>query len=194
MFCHVGFSLCFIECDHGQIVDAFPKPTDYATLIPGAINTTKQAGNLPDNEVFSRPEFGNVALSRIHGFGAGSAYPQGLRHNLFCVDRPSSTRCSIKAASGFQVQQGTRTMTKVTTLASRRAAPKATPTTSTSTSAADLVQLHAQACNGLHAALRLLTSPSTEADAATFTQALSRAMRATTALKQACTAMEGGAA
>ena len=60
--------------------------------------------------------------------------------------------------------------------------------------APDLVQLHAQAVNGLHAALRLLTSPSIEADKATFSQALSRAMRATTALKRACTAMNEGAA
>lgn len=86
-------------------------------------------------------------------------------------------------------------MTTVTTLASRRAAPKATPTTSTSASqCADLVQLHAQACNGLHAALRLLTSPGIEADKATFTKAMGRAMRAASALKQACAAMEGGAA
>ena len=58
----------------------------------------------------------------------------------------------------------------------------------------DVIQLHAQAVNGLHAALRLLTSPTTEADTATFTQALSRAMRATTALKRACTAMSEVAA
>ena len=60
--------------------------------------------------------------------------------------------------------------------------------------APDLIQLHAQAVNGLHAALRLLTSPTTEADKATFAQALSRAMRATTALKRACAAMNEVAA
>ena len=95
-------------------------------------------------------------------------------------------------------------MTTVTTLASRRAAPtpsQATtatpgnPTTTTSPGAgADLIQLHAQACNGLHAALRFLTASHIEADEAAFTQALARAMRATTALKQACAAMQGGAA
>lgn len=97
-------------------------------------------------------------------------------------------------------------MSTVITLASRRAAPKlpqattaSYSTTATSASpcpraAADLVQLHAQACNGLHAALRFLTHPEIEADSAAFTQALRRAMRATSALKQACAAMEGGAA
>ena len=60
--------------------------------------------------------------------------------------------------------------------------------------APDLIQLHAQAVNGLNAALRFLTSPSIEADSAAFTKALSRAMRATSALKQACTAMNEVAA
>ena len=60
--------------------------------------------------------------------------------------------------------------------------------------APDLIQLHAQAVNGLNAALRFLTSPSVEADSKAFTQALSRAMRATTALKRACSAMNEVAA
>ncbi|MEN9842820.1 MAG: hypothetical protein RLZZ612_649 [Pseudomonadota bacterium] len=50
----------------------------------------------------------------------------------------------------------------------------------------DLIQLHAQACNGLHAALHHLTTPSTEPDAVTLARALSRVIRASTALKQAC--------
>ncbi len=50
----------------------------------------------------------------------------------------------------------------------------------------DLAQLHAQAVTALSAALRLVTSPSIEPDGAAFSKALSRAMRATTALKRAC--------
>jgi hypothetical protein len=51
----------------------------------------------------------------------------------------------------------------------------------------DLIQLHAQACNGLHAALQLLTDTSTTApDLDVFNRALARALRATSALKQAC--------
>ena len=72
----------------------------------------------------------------------------------------------------------------------------ATPTRArTSASPApDVIQLHAQAVNGLNTALRFLTSPSVEADSAAFTHALSRAMRATTALKRACAAMNEVAA
>lgn len=56
---------------------------------------------------------------------------------------------------------------------------------------ATLVQLHAQAHNGLAAALHLLTDPSaSELDM--LHRALGRAMRATTALKRAC-ALAGGA-
>jgi len=69
-------------------------------------------------------------------------------------------------------------------------APTAKPTTPT----ADLVSLHMAACNGLSAALRLLTDPDTDTDAAVFARALARAMRATTALKRACAELNGGAA
>ena len=41
-------------------------------IFPGAIHTTKQAGNLPDSEVFSRPEFKVLDV--------GIAYPQGRQH------------------------------------------------------------------------------------------------------------------
>lgn len=72
--------------------------------------------------------------------------------------------------------------------------PQRTPTARPEwAQAADLIQLHAQACNGLQAALHHLTTPSTEPDAITLSRALSRAIRATTALKQACAvAKEGG--
>jgi hypothetical protein len=59
----------------------------------------------------------------------------------------------------------------------------------------DLIQLHAQACNGLHAALQLLTDTNTTApDSAVFSRALGRALRATAALKLACAEANGGAA
>ena len=72
--------------------------------------------------------------------------------------------------------------------------PATQGTTAPTSPTHDVIQLHAQAVNGLSAALRFLTSPSIEADSAAFTLALARAMRATSALKQACAAMEGGAA
>lgn len=83
-------------------------------------------------------------------------------------------------------------MSNVITLTSRRAAPTQPVT---GTQAPDLIALHAQACNGLHAALRHLTSADAQTDAQMFTAALARAMRATTALKRACEAQgKGGAA
>ena len=67
-------------------------------------------------------------------------------------------------------------------------------TTAPTSASHDVIQLHAQAVNGLNAALRFLTSPSIEADSKAFTLALARTMRATTALKRACTAMNEVAA
>ena len=151
----------------------------------GASHTTKQAGNLPDNEVFSRPKFAHAAPCCIHGFGAGSAYPRGLRHNLFCVDIPSSTRRSIQVASGFQVQQGTEAMT-----ATRKTLvlPQHTHARLQSEQA-DLIQLHAQAIDGLNAALTHLTTPSDAPQVVILSRALSRTIRASTVLKRACSAL-----
>ena len=70
-------------------------------------------------------------------------------------------------------------MTQVITLASRRAAP-VSPTTPTK---AELVQLHARACNALHMALHHLTSPDTSP--AMWAAATARAHRGLAALKQA---------
>jgi hypothetical protein len=59
----------------------------------------------------------------------------------------------------------------------------------------ELIRLHATACNGLHGALKLLTDTSTSTpDSEVFSRALARAMRATTALKQACAQASRGAA
>ena len=71
---------------------------------------------------------------------------------------------------------------------------KAARATTSTSPAPDLIQLHAQAVNGLNAALRFLTSPNIEADSKAFNQALSRALRATSALKRACSAMNEVAA
>jgi hypothetical protein len=91
-----------------------------ATVHLGARHTTKQAGDLSDNEVFSRPEFENADLRCIHGFGAGSAYPQGRQHNLFCVSIPSPTLRPRQPDGGFQFNKERETMT--TTPASLRTA------------------------------------------------------------------------
>ena len=87
-----------------------------ANIHIGAQNTTKQAGNLPDSEVFSRPKF--MVLD------VGIVYPQGRRHNLFCVLNPHiHPECLKSARDGFSVQQGTEAMTTVNTTTTPKAAP-----------------------------------------------------------------------
>jgi hypothetical protein len=75
------------------------------TVIPGALNTTKQAGSLSDNEVFSRPEFASAGLSRLHGFGRDGANRKAARTTCFVfrTSRPPVAR--LKVARGFQSQQ-----------------------------------------------------------------------------------------
>lgn len=83
-------------------------------------------------------------------------------------------------------------MTNVIPLASRRAVPpvphvraSAPPTTSTpQDNELHLVQLHASACNGLHAALHHLRDPKAT-EPAMWAQAIARTQRALTAMKRA---------
>jgi hypothetical protein len=145
-----------------------------ATFQTGASHTKKQAGNLPDSEVFSRSEFVDLSLLTSHGFGAGSAYPQGRQHNLFCVTTPSSTFCPSQASGGFQFNKELEIMIKVTT------------------STADKIARQQAIENALNTALFHIRQPSTST--ALFA-ATGRASRALTMLKQACAdAQIGGAA
>ena len=168
-----------------------------ATVKPGAQNTTKQAGNLPDSEVFSRPKF--MVLD------VGIVYPQGRRHNLFCVLNPHiHPECLKSARDGFSVQQGTKTMTNVTTLASRRAAlscvqtpasfPALTPSPAGHAPAPEPHAVERQQAieNALSTALYFIRQPYS---ATALHAATGRASRALSLLKNACTeAQNGGAA
>ena len=148
-----------------------------ATFQPGAQHTMEYAGNLPDSEVFSRPEFKDVSkFGRIYGFGAGSVYPQGRQHGVFRVLKPSSTRFSQQAASGFQSQYGAETMTTVNT-----------PTTPISGNPSPLARQQAIE-NALSMALYHVRNGDTHS-------AVGRAIRAASMLKQACAEIQiGGAA
>ena len=147
-------------------------------IVRGAEHTMKQAGDLPDSEVFSRSEFGHAAHGGMHGFGAGSAHPQGRQHGLFHVFKPSSTRYWLNTgASGFQVQQGTETMPIITVKKRTSVAPIATTST----------ELTAQARQRLQEAIGLLQGTPSEADTA---RALGRILTASRALKR----VVGGAA
>lgn len=88
----------------------------YGTIPLGAEHTMYTAGYLPDNEVFSRPEFLlNAVLRRFHaGFGAGSVYPQGRRHGCVHVFKPSPTLALNRQTVVFEAHTGVKTMTITT--------------------------------------------------------------------------------
>ena len=148
-------------------------------MISGASHTTKQADNLPDTEVFSRSEFEDgLSFQGVHGYGAGSAYPQGRQHNLFCVTTPSSTLRPSQADGGLSVQQGTKAMTTVNT-----------PNPPASGNPSALIRQQAIE-NALSAALYFIRLPSESG----LQAATGRAIRAVSMLNQACAVVrEGGA-
>ena len=143
---------------------AMPSSWCRATVRAGARHTTKQAGNLPDSEVFSRSEFEFSGLGvLIRKDGSATCFaclhpapPDGL--DSHCV--------------GFQFNKERETMT-TSPVASRSAAPTTTP---------DLVQLHLQACNALAQALHTLRN--SECTANDLHRAIGRTLRAGTALKR----------
>ena len=139
-------------------------------ILPGAQNTTKQAGNLPDSEVFSRPEFKVL--------GVGIAYPQGRQHNLFCVLNPHThPECLKSARDGFSVQQGTEAMTTVNTIT--------TPKTGNTATLARQQAIE----NALTTALYFIRLPTTDSG---LRAATGRAIRAASMLKQACAEISNG--
>ena len=138
----------------------------------GASHTTDTAGNLPDSEVFSRPEFVSAGLSRLHDFGAGSAYPQGRQHGCIHVTIPSSTFWPSQLDGGFQSHTGARTMTKVNT-----------PTTPANGITPALARQQAIE-NALESALYFIR---TDHPHYSLCLATARARRALSLLKQACT-------
>jgi len=78
-----------------------------ATVRSGAIHTTKQAGNLPDSEVFSRPN------TLVLGLGVPNRKAGSTTCFVWIYPAPPYGLASQKA--GFQSQQGAETMTTVTT-------------------------------------------------------------------------------
>ena len=139
------------------------------TFRTGAQNTTKQAGNLPDSEVFSRPEFKVL--------GVGIAYPQGRRHNLFCVLNPHTHSACLKSTrNGFQFNKEPETMTKVPS-------PRTSPV--------DNITSQQAIENALSMALYFMRLPRTPS---AIRAATGRANRALTLLKTACTDTQTGGA
>ena len=151
-----------------------------ATFHAGARHTMYNAGNLSDNEVFSRPEFKDgPKFRRIYGFGAGSAYPQGRQHGVVHVSIPSSTFWPRQPDGGFQSHNGAEAMTKVNTLT--------TPKTGNTSPLARQQAIE----NALSTALYFIRLPSTESG---LKAATGRAIRAASMLKQACAEIQNGGA
>ena len=139
---------------------------------PGAEHTKSEAADLPDSEVFSRPEF--MVL------GVGNRYPQGRGHRFGGVFKPHVHPADLNnRRMVFATPEGVKAMS-TSPLASRSAAPTITPTTGNTTP--DLVQLHLQACNALAQALHTLRN--SDCSASDLHRAISRTMRAGTALKR----------
>jgi hypothetical protein len=138
-------------------------------LGPMLENILDKAGNLPDSEVFSRPN------SFVYGRDGSVRKAGRMALSMFSTSRPPVAL--EKVASGFQSRKGAEAMTKVNT-----------PTTST----ADKIARQQAIENALSTALFHIRQPSN--NAALFA-ATGRASRALTMLKQACAdAQIGGAA
>ena len=134
-------------------------------------NTVEVAGNLPDSEVFSRPDsfgFGRDGLVREAGRMATS---------MFSTSRPPVAL--EKAASGFESQVGAEAMTTVNTTTT----PKAAHLGNTPALLPSSIARQQAIENALASALHLVRLPRTESG---LQAATGRAIRAASMLKQAC--------
>ena len=87
-----------------------------AKVLLGASNTIEIAGNLPDSEVFLRPEFKDgLSFEGIYGFGRDGLVRKAGRMaiSMFETSRPPVARSN--AVSGLQSQIGAKTMAKANT-------------------------------------------------------------------------------
>ena len=139
-------------------------------ILPGAQNTTDNAADLPDSEVFSRPEFKVLDV--------GIAYPQGRQHGVIHVLNPHIQSLRLKSAViGFQSHNGAKAMTTVNTI--------------TTPALGHTSRINRQQAieNALSTALYFIRLPSTDSG---LRAATGRAIRATAMLKQACAEISNG--
>jgi hypothetical protein len=144
-------------------------------LGPVLENTMESAGNLPDSEVFSRPEsfgFGRDGLVRKAGRMADS---------MFSTSRPPVAL--EKAASGLQSQSGAETMTKVISLASRKAGRVTATPAITAKPALGIIERQQAIENALSLALYYIRQNESPRN---IHAATVKAVRAASMLKQAC--------
>lgn len=142
-------------------------------------NTIDNAGNLPDSEVFSCPEFGSARLPHLHGFGRDGLVRKAGRMalSMFSTSRPPVAL--EKAASGLQSHNGAETMTTVNT-----------PPTPKTGNTSPLIRQQAIE-SALEDALHLVRTTGTQHG---IHAATGRVIRAASMLKQACAEFQNGGA
>ena len=159
------------------------------TIQIGAKDTIDIAGNLPDSEVFSRPEFdAGLIFQGSDGFGRDGLVRKAGRMaiSMSLTSRPPVAR--KEAASGFQSRIGAKTMTNVIPMARARA----TESTQSHTSSLDIPQQQAAIENALAMAAYYMRQPRTPE---TLHAAIGKTSRAMTLLKQSYAEVQiGGAA
>ena len=129
------------------------------------------AGNLPDSEVFSRPEFAKAGVPALQDFGRDGLVRKAGRMavSMFLTSRPPNARKN--ANGGYQSHTGVEAMTTVN--------PISTPKTGNPPPLARQLAIE----NALTTALYFIRLPSTESG---LRAATGRAIRAASMLKQAC--------
>ena len=142
-------------------------------------NTIDNAGNLPDSEVFSRPEFESASFSHLHGFGRDGLARKAGRIALSIFSTSLPPVALEKAASGLPPDNGAELMTTVNTIS--------TPKTGNTS---PLIRQQAIE-NALSMALYLIRLPSTKSG---LKAAPGRAICAASMLKQACVEAQIGGA
>ena len=143
------------------------------TFHPGAENTTKQASGLYEKEALSHLEH--------YGFGWECANRKTARTTCFVFSTPAHPLRLKSAASGFLVQQGTKTMTTAT--------PTAAFQGNTPVQFTTVISRHQAIENALSMALFHIRKGDTQQD---IHSAMAKAIRATSLLKQSCSDLFSG--
>lgn len=155
-----------------------------AKVIPGAEHTIEIAGNLPDSEVFSRPEFSSVASRRVEVLGLGVVNRKATSTAISVCSNPAPPAIGLNTvASGFQSQIGAETMTNVISLNSRKASHTAVKKALNATHTPSTIERQQAIENALTMALYFVRLPATESG---LRAATGRAIRAASMLRQAC--------
>jgi hypothetical protein len=162
------------------------------TVILGAEHTIDTAGNLPDSEVFSRPEFLNVAFGRVRFLGLGVVNRKATSTAVSVCSNPAPPAIGLNTVvSGFQSHTGAKTMTNVISLASLKASRTAATPAITTTPALGNIERQQAIENALSTALYFIRQPHSDK---TLQAATGRAIRAVSMLKHACIEAKTGGA